>query len=284
MRITVVAALAALSLGRAAFAEAGPTDEQAAQPPEAEPEGLPPPPEAQPTPPPDAPTAVAAPAEAGPAAPATGQWVYTGQYGWVWMPYGQQYTYVPADTQLYPYSYVYYPVYGWRWVVAPWVYGWGPAPYWGAWGPRYYVWYSRPWFHRGGYYGWGGYHGWGEYRGWVGPRSWGREGWSGAPAYYHAAVPVAGAPGVHGAAAVEPSNVAPQAPHSNMPVGKPEPPHPVPVRTLTPSEPIYRHDPVPPQELAPKRGGQVAHGQPVRQATHVFKPHPAAPHVKTRRH
>src|ERR1700737_4895159 len=26
----------------------------------------------------------------------SGQWVYTDQYGWVWMPYGAQYVYEPA--------------------------------------------------------------------------------------------------------------------------------------------------------------------------------------------
>ena len=62
-----------------------------------------------------------------------------------------------------------YPVYGWRWVVAPWVYGYGPAPYWGVWGPRYFAWYAHPWFRVGGYWGWGGYRGWGHYGGWSAP-------------------------------------------------------------------------------------------------------------------
>ncbi|HET6336641.1 MAG TPA: hypothetical protein VFG30_25635, partial [Polyangiales bacterium] len=31
------------------------------------------------------------------APPVDGQWVYTSQYGWVWMPYSQSYTYVPDD-------------------------------------------------------------------------------------------------------------------------------------------------------------------------------------------
>lgn len=74
-----------------------------------------------------------------------GQWVYTTQYGWVWMPYGQSYTYVPDDGD--PYMYVYYPSYGWNWVVAPWVLGWGPTPYWGTWGVRHFAWHSHPWFH-----------------------------------------------------------------------------------------------------------------------------------------
>ncbi len=122
-----------------------------------------------------------------PGAPA-GQWVYTSQYGWLWMPHAQQYTYIPGDLQAYPEMYVYYPVYGWRWVVAPWVYGYGPAPYWGTWGPRRFVWYTHPWFRVGGYWGWGGYRGWGYYRGWVGPRSWGPRGWVRAPAYYRTGI------------------------------------------------------------------------------------------------
>jgi len=147
----------------------------------------PPAPEAAPAPesyPPAPPPAASAP----PAAAPGGQWVYTNQYGWLWMPYGQQYTFVPGDAQVFPDQYVYYPVYGWRWVAAPWVYGYGPAPYWGAPGPRYFVWYSHPWFRVGGYWGWGGYRSWGQYRGWVGPRTWGARGWAGAPAYYRTGV------------------------------------------------------------------------------------------------
>jgi hypothetical protein len=54
--------------------------------------------------------------------------------------------------------YVYYPAFGWRWVAAPWNYGWGPSPSWGPWGRSHFVWYSRPWFGR---WGFGGhvYHG-----------------------------------------------------------------------------------------------------------------------------
>jgi len=97
---------------------------------------------------------VSAPAE--PAPPAAGQWIYTSQYGWLWLPYSQQYTYVSADGGV-AYEYAYYPDGGWRWIYAPWVLGWGPSPYWGRLGPRHYVWYSRPWFrvgvvHRGPVY------------------------------------------------------------------------------------------------------------------------------------
>jgi hypothetical protein len=148
-------------------------------------EGAPPPPPMEAPPPPQQAPPVASPQ---PVAGPPGQWVYTNQFGWLWMPYGQQYTYVPADPQVFPDQYVYYPAYGWRWVVAPWVYGYGPSPYWGALGPRHYAWYAHPWFRVGGHWGWGGYRGWGHYRGWVGPRSWGARGWAGAPAYYRSGV------------------------------------------------------------------------------------------------
>lgn len=60
------------------------------------------------------------------------------------MPHTKRYTYVPAYGD--SYMYVYYPRVGWNWMVAPWVYGWGPQPYWGAWGLSQFAWYSRPWF------------------------------------------------------------------------------------------------------------------------------------------
>jgi hypothetical protein len=107
---------------------------------------IPPPPvtaEGQPPEPEEAGAAEAQPPPPPPGVPA-GQWVFTNQYGWVWMPYAQNYTYVPAGGD--PYMYVYYPTNGWRWVSAPWVYGWGPRPYWGMYGVRRYVWYAHPWF------------------------------------------------------------------------------------------------------------------------------------------
>lgn len=93
------------------------------------------------------------------AAPAgqSGQWVYTDQYGWVWIPYAREYTYV--GTEGYPYSYCYYPNYGWMWLYSPWVFGWGPGPYWGVYGRGYFAWYARPWFARPSYYPRGGYYG-----------------------------------------------------------------------------------------------------------------------------
>jgi hypothetical protein len=205
-----------LMLPLVAWAQTPPETQAGAPPPEAAPTEAPPAPEAAPTAPPDV-QGVQAPAEAVPesGAPAAGQWVYTNQYGWVWMAHGAQYSSIPSDTQAFPYQYVYYPVYGWRWVVAPWIYGYGPSPYWGGWGPRYFAWYAHPWFHVGGYWGWGGYHGWGNYRGWVGPRAWGGRGWAGAPSYYRTGVVVRANPGggagahavVHGGAAVHSATV-----------------------------------------------------------------------------
>ena len=88
-----------------------------------------------------------------------GQWVYTEQYGWVWMPYGDQYTYEGTAYDASPYAYVYYPSYGWTWLAAPWIWGWGAYPYFGVTGALGFGWY------RGLYaagYGWGGYHGYGH--------------------------------------------------------------------------------------------------------------------------
>jgi hypothetical protein len=117
---------------------------------------------APPGPAPSAPPAGAAPVAQSSAPPvaepadATGQWIYTSQYGWLWMPYSRDYTYVSADGGE-AYEYAYYPNSGWRWVYSPWVLGWGPSPYWGRVGPRRYVWYTHPWFrvgvvHRGPVY------------------------------------------------------------------------------------------------------------------------------------
>lgn len=76
--------------------------------------------------------------------PNDGQWVYTSQYGWVFMPYAQNYTYVPANG--YPFMFVYGSGWGWRWLSAPWVFGIGPAPYWGPRGYSYFAWHAHPWF------------------------------------------------------------------------------------------------------------------------------------------
>jgi hypothetical protein len=116
--------------------------------------------------PPAAPAAEAPPAppaEVPPAAPSTpeprtapdaapqqaippGQWVYTQQYGWVWMPYAEGYVSYPPDAGGDPYMFVYYPTFGWTWVVAPWVWGWGPWPYFGVRGPWLFAWYGWGWW------------------------------------------------------------------------------------------------------------------------------------------
>jgi hypothetical protein len=98
------------------------------------------PPAQMPAPPQPAPQATS-----GSSVPA-GQWVYTDQYGWIWMPYGDSYTYAPSDGYGQPYMYVYYPAMGWTWVVAPWVWGSGPWPYFGAYGPGYFAWYQWGWW------------------------------------------------------------------------------------------------------------------------------------------
>ncbi|HEX9242733.1 MAG TPA: hypothetical protein VF875_09870 [Anaeromyxobacter sp.] len=93
-----------------------------------------PPPGALPPPPPDQP------------APADGQWVFTQQYGWVWMPYGDAYTYVPPGNTGEPLEFVFYGAYGWTWVSAPWVWGYGASPWFGRPGPRHYAWYQHGWW------------------------------------------------------------------------------------------------------------------------------------------
>jgi hypothetical protein len=71
--------------------------------------------------------------------------VYTNQYGWLFMPYAQSYTYVPVDTEV-AYMYVYDPSLGWTWLYAPWIFGFGPTPYWGSYGRVHFSWYAHPWF------------------------------------------------------------------------------------------------------------------------------------------
>lgn len=118
---------------------AGPKDESsAAQPTSPPPKEAPsPPPE---TPPPSPPQAKGSEQPA----PSSGQWVFTEQYGWIWMPYGDAYSYAPEDGKGEPYVYVYYPAVGWTWVVAPWIWGWGPLPHCvlGCW---HFRWYGHGW-------------------------------------------------------------------------------------------------------------------------------------------
>jgi hypothetical protein len=113
------------------------TSEQAPAPGEAPAQKPPtPPPAASPAPPPQQ------------AAVPPGQWVFTAQYGWVWMPYATSYTYLPPDGG-YPLMYAYYPAYGWAWLAAPWVWGVGPWPWFGVSGGIRFVWYHpyyRPYY------------------------------------------------------------------------------------------------------------------------------------------
>jgi hypothetical protein len=144
-----------------------------------------PPPAEAPPPPPQAapprsapPGAVAAPIQPAPAPrPAgTGQWVFTAQYGWVWMPYGETFTYLPPDGST-PSMYVYYPEAGWCWVVAPWLWGLGPRPHFVS-GPGPYVWFG---IGLGHWYGFAGpYRHWG----WPGRAYWYGGGWHGVGRVY----------------------------------------------------------------------------------------------------
>lgn len=111
-----------------------------------------------------------------------GQWVRTTQYGWVWMPYADAFTYVPVDGVGAPYMFVWRPAYGWRWLVAPWVWGYGPWPYFGIGGSIHFAWYGHGWWrtphrwhwaHRPFHGGWS-HGGWG--RGGWGHGTWGHGG------------------------------------------------------------------------------------------------------------
>ena len=110
------------------------------------------PPQPDSAPPQAYPAPAPAPVVSAPSTP--GQWVYTSQYGWVWMPYGAAYTSLPV-ADAYPDMYVYWPSVGWRWVVAPWVWGIGPRPYFGSYGSARYGWYG----HGYGYGRWYGFSG-----------------------------------------------------------------------------------------------------------------------------
>ena len=74
-----------------------------------------------------------------------GEWVFTGQYGWVWMPYGAAYTFTPDYERGDPYMFVYYPAVGWTWVGAPWLWGWGPIPYFSVSHGALFQWYGHGW-------------------------------------------------------------------------------------------------------------------------------------------
>ncbi|WP_248354697.1 hypothetical protein [Anaeromyxobacter oryzae] len=142
-----------------------------------------------------------------PAAVPPGQWVYTQQYGWIWMPYSDAYAYVPPGGYGSPYAYVYYPADAcWTWISAPWIWGIGPWPFFGTIGPVRFAWYGHGWWrypsrwhyapaYHGGYYAGrpvpgyrGGYaarpapYGGGSYGGRAFPAS--RGGYAGRPAPY----------------------------------------------------------------------------------------------------
>jgi len=168
IKLTVSLCLLSLGFGVARAQEMNGIDDSTSQgsasPPGAPPQAMEPPtapPDIQPPAPPQQPPAPPVQDQAQfqmqqPAGPAQGtgggQWVYTSEYGWIWMPYGNQYTYEGAANDAYPYSYVYYPSYGWTWLAAPWVWGWGPYPYFGIRGPMGFGWYAG--LYRAGY-GWG---------------------------------------------------------------------------------------------------------------------------------
>jgi hypothetical protein len=145
--VVLIAVVAGLAPG-AAFAQQEPMDDRAIPPP-----GMSPP-DQGPPPTPDNPGAPddteGAPADGPPeAAPdATGQWTYTAQYGWVWLPYSEPYTYVAPDGGI-AYQYGWYPTGGWSWLEAPWILGVGPRPYWGVAGNGRFAWSARPWFRVG---------------------------------------------------------------------------------------------------------------------------------------
>ena len=82
-----------------------------------------------------------------------GQWVFTHEYQWLWLPYDLQYAQVIEnaaqrfDYSAVAYEYAYHPAFGWHWVVAPWILRFGAVPYWGSLGPGRFAWYARPAFH-----------------------------------------------------------------------------------------------------------------------------------------
>ena len=57
--------------------------------------------------------------------------------------------------------YVYYPAVGWCWVVAPWLWGFGPMPFFGIYGPWHFGWYGHGYGHWYGFAGHYGNAGWG---------------------------------------------------------------------------------------------------------------------------
>lgn len=101
-----------------------------------------------------------------------GQWVQTQQYGWLWMPYAEAYTWAPADGYGEPAMYVYRPAFGWCWLAAPWVWGLGPWPRFGVYGYVHFGWYGHGWWRTPHRWHWapGAFH-----------RGLGHDGWRGGP-------------------------------------------------------------------------------------------------------
>jgi len=170
--------------------------------------------------PPPPPTSVTPPpprVEPQAAAP-SGQWVDTQQYGRIWIPYSDSYTYTPPSGHGEPYEYVYYPSYGWTWVVAPWIWGWGPWPVFGYYGPVHYGWYGHGWWrtpsrwHYAPAYRSGGY----DHGGARGPYRAGYVGRIGAPPGYRS-------PGVAPRGFAAPGGRAPSQFGSGHPSGRPAP-------------------------------------------------------------
>jgi len=60
-----------------------------------------------------------------------GQWVYTSDYGWVWIPAGA----TSSEADGLPYAYLYTPHIGWTWYLSPW--GWGAY--------SFGLWVTHPW-------------------------------------------------------------------------------------------------------------------------------------------
>jgi hypothetical protein len=123
-----------------------PADSSASAKPRSVPESVAKGPSATAAQPSSSPLSVTAQPKMAPAEAKDGQWVNTQQYGWIWLRYARESTYITPES--YAYSYVYYPGNGWCWLYSPWVYGWGPTPFWGVHGRRYFAWYAHPWFAR----------------------------------------------------------------------------------------------------------------------------------------
>jgi hypothetical protein len=77
----------------------------------------------------------------GPDAASSGQWVYTSQYGWLWMPYGARFVRESSAAGATAHAFVYRPSRGWSWLAAPWVSGRGPRPFFGELGGERFSWY-----------------------------------------------------------------------------------------------------------------------------------------------